>query len=171
MSGGSAETERSMNLFETVLETHASGLARVAATYEADRSLQEDLFQDILLAVHLSLHKLENPERLRAFIYRIAHNHGVDHVIRRTRQKRRDAAVEPGGAPATPEDEIVTTERSRRLTSAVCRLPLPYRQVVSLLLEDLSYAEIADALALTPTNVGVRVNRAKTMLREMLNEH
>ena len=160
-----------MTLFDTVLQNHASGLARVAATYEADRSLQEDLFQDILLAVHLSLHTLENPERLKAFIYRIAHNHGVDHVVRRTSMKRRDAAMEPETSPATPEDEVVSTQQSRRLTSAVRRLPLPYRQVLSLLLEDLSYAEIADALGMTPSNVGVRINRAKTMLREMLNEH
>lgn len=159
-----------MNLFETVLKAHAPGLARVAATYEADRSLREDLVQDILLAVHLSLHSLEHPERLRAFVYRIAHNHGVDHVIRRTSLKRRDTAIEPEESLATPEEEVLSTERTRRLTSAVRRLPLPYRQVISLLLEDLSYAEIADALGLTPSNVGVRINRAKTMLRELLNE-
>ncbi|WP_406852124.1 sigma-70 family RNA polymerase sigma factor [Brevundimonas sp. BH3] len=160
-----------MTLFDTVLKNHAPGLARVAATYEADRSLREDLFQDIMLAVHLSLHKLEDPDRLKAFIYRIAHNHGVDHVIRCTSLKRRDAAIELETSPTTPEDEVVSTERSRQLTVAVRRLPLPYRQVLSLLLEDLSYAEIADALGMTPSNVGVRINRAKTMLREMLNEY
>lgn len=160
-----------MKLFETVLKVHAAGLARVAATYEADRSLREDLVQDILLAVHLSLHSLEHPDRLRAFVYRIAHNQGVNHVIRRSSLKRRDATVDPDdGHLATPEDELLSTERARRLAAAVRRLPLPYRQVISLLLEDLSYAEIGDALGLTHSNVGVRINRAKTILRELLNE-
>lgn len=160
-----------MTLFDTVLKAHAPGLARVAATYEADRSLREDLVQDILLAVHLSLHSLEHPDRLRAFVYRIAHNHGVNHVIRRTSLKRREPMIEPQeDTLATPEDEVLSTERARRLTSAVRRLPLPYRQVISLLLEDLSYAEISDALGLTHSNVGVRINRAKTMLRELLDE-
>ena len=44
------------------------------------------------------------------------------------------------------------------------------RQVMTLLLEDLSYAEIAEALGLSLSNVGVRVNRAKAQLRTMLDD-
>jgi DNA-directed RNA polymerase specialized sigma24 family protein len=38
-----------------------------------------------------------------------------------------------------------------------------------LVLEELTYEEIATALGLSVSNVGVRVNRAKTQLRERLN--
>jgi DNA-directed RNA polymerase specialized sigma24 family protein len=37
-----------------------------------------------------------------------------------------------------------------------------------LLLEDLSYEEIAEALGLSVANVGVRVNRAKQQLKVLL---
>ena len=50
------------------------------------------------------------------------------------------------------------------------RLSLPYRQVITLLLEDLSYEEIAETLGLTVNNVGVRINRAKTQLKAMLTD-
>ncbi len=49
------------------------------------------------------------------------------------------------------------------------RLPLPYRQVVTLALEDLSHAQIAQALGLSVSNVGVRLNRAKAMLKEAMD--
>ena len=62
------------------------------------------------------------------------------------------------------------SERSRRLVEAVRALSLPYRQVITLLLEDLSYEEIAEALGLTVNNVGVRINRAKAQLKAMLSD-
>jgi DNA-directed RNA polymerase specialized sigma24 family protein len=43
---------------------------------------------------------------------------------------------------------------------AVRQLELPYRQVMPLLLEDLSYIEIGETLGISVANVGVRVNRA-----------
>ncbi len=49
------------------------------------------------------------------------------------------------------------------------RLELPYRQVIALLMEDLTYAEIAEALGIGVSNVGVRINRAKALLRSLLD--
>ena len=51
---------------------------------------------------------------------------------------------------------------------AIRRLPIGHRQVVSLLLEDMSYKDIADVLEINISNVGARVNRAKTRLKEIL---
>jgi RNA polymerase sigma-70 factor (ECF subfamily) len=51
----------------------------------------------------------------------------------------------------------------------VRRLPIAYRQPVILTLEDFSPAEIATMLGLSQNVIGVRLNRARSMLREMLN--
>jgi RNA polymerase sigma-70 factor (ECF subfamily) len=50
----------------------------------------------------------------------------------------------------------------------VQRLPLGYRQVVTLTLEGLAYGEIADVLGITESNVGARLTRARQMLRRWL---
>lgn len=153
-----------------IIDTYGAALARVAASYEADRALQEDLTQDILLAVHRSLPNLRAEESLAAFIFRIAHNRGVTHVMRQVNERQRIAAAEPDEEVATPEQCLLAEERAQQVAAAVRRLPLPYRQVMTLLLEELSHAEIAEALGLTRTNVGVRVARAKAMLRELLDD-
>ena len=54
--------------------------------------------------------------------------------------------------------------------NAIRKLALPYRQVITLVLEDLSYPEIAEALGISTVNVGVRVNRAKQQLKVLLDE-
>lgn len=160
-----------MRDLERIIADFGPGLARVAASYEADRGLQEDLTQEILLAIHRALPSLRDAASLAPFVFRIAHNRGVTHVIRQVGERRRPAPdADILDEVATPEQVLLADERAERLTVAVRRLPLPYRQVMTLLLEDLSHAEIAEALGLTRTNVGVRINRAKAQLKALLDD-
>lgn len=159
-----------MRDLQAIIGRYGPGLARVAASYEADRALAEDLTQDILLAIHRALPNLRDAEALAPFLFRIAHNRGVTHVMRQVSDRQHRTDLPAPDEVTTPEQQLLDGERARRLTAAVRRLPLPYRQVMTLLLEDLSHAEIADALGLTRTNVGVRINRAKAMLKELLDD-
>jgi len=45
---------------------------------------------------------------------------------------------------------------------------MAYRQLIMLVLEDLSHTEIAEVLGITENNVAVRLNRARKMLKELL---
>ena len=130
--------------------------------------LRDDLLQDIMLAIHVALPNLRDPQKIAPFVFRIAHNRGVAHVI--AERRRRLAPSPVPEAAAGPEDLLLDADRRGRLLAAVRRLPLPYRQVLTLLLEELSHADIAEALGLTVGNVAVRVNRAKAMIREMLDD-
>lgn len=160
-----------MRGLEEIIADHGSGLARVAASYEADRMLREDLVQEILIAIHQALPSLANPERLVPFIFRIAHNRGVTHVARQVGARRADQrAALDAVPPESPEERMISDERANRVADAVRRLPLPYRQVMTLFLEELTYAEIAEALEISVSNVGVRVNRAKAQLKAMLDD-
>jgi RNA polymerase sigma factor (sigma-70 family) len=159
-----------MHTLEAVIGAYGPALARVAASYEADLALREDLLQDILMAIHRALPSLRDETRLAPFVFRIAHNRGVSHVIRERSARAGLVAAAHEHQTETPEQSYLAQERGERLTSAVRRLALPYRQVMTLLLEDLSHAEIGETLGLTVSNVAVRVNRAKAMLKELLND-
>ena len=163
------KTALPMATFEDILRAYGSALARVAASYEADRALREDLLQEMLIAIHVALPTLRDDTRLAPFVFRIAHNRGVTHVVRERRLRRAPPLDDQARRPATPEDEVLIDEETRRLQHAVRCLPVPYRQVITLTLEGLSHAEIAEALGLSVSNVAVRVNRAKSKLQEILN--
>jgi RNA polymerase sigma factor (sigma-70 family) len=152
-----------------VIAAHGPAIARIAAAYERNPSLREDLVQDILLAVVTALPRLREADRLKAFVLRIAHNRAVSHVARRVRDKPDAVEVDalPADAP-TQEQAMIAGQRSARLMQAIRALGLPYRQVIMLVLEDLSHPEIADILGLSVSNVGVRVNRAKQQLKVLL---
>lgn len=177
-----------MESIEQIADQYGGALLRIAASYEADPSLREDLLQEMLLAVYRALPSLQDPQRLRAYIFRIAHNRGVSHVVKQLRQRQRELVVADfhvdshvdrhvcnrveiaDQASSGPVQRLDAADRSRRLFSAIRQLKLPYRQVMTLILEDLSYEEIADALGISVSNVGVRVNRAKARLKVLLND-
>jgi RNA polymerase sigma factor (sigma-70 family) len=69
---------------------------------------------------------------------------------------------------SSPEIATALTQQQAKLFSAIRQLSLPLKEVITLLLEDMSYTEIAALLDISVSNVGVRVNRAKSLLKETL---
>jgi len=66
-------------------------------------------------------------------------------------------------------EAVMSAEEGRDLRRMVHELPYPYRSVLVLkYLEGMSYAEIAEALDETLSNVQVRIHRAKKMLRQRM---
>ena len=160
-----------MTDFDAVLKEHGAMLARIAQSYEADRGRAEDLTQEILVAVWRALPSWRGDASLKTFIARIAHYRAVSHVSRESNRPRSvelDEALE--AAEPSPEHAAVAADTRARLLDAVRKLPHGHRQVVTLLLEGFTNDEVAETLGLTPNNVAVRLNRAKSELRRLLGE-
>ncbi|MEO8316586.1 MAG: sigma-70 family RNA polymerase sigma factor, partial [Pseudomonadota bacterium] len=106
------------------------------------------------------------------FLFRIAHNHCINHIVRRRpAESLQQLELDPMD-DARPIDALVgAAQESTQLLSAVRRLPLIQREVVVLALEDMDYGEIAAVLGITETNVGVRLNRARASLRKLMGEN
>lgn len=158
-------------LFEQLLGAHGPLIARIAASYEADRELARDLTQEILLAVWRALPSFRAQSSWRTFIARIAHNRGVTHVARAANTP---IAVEvPPELPCPlphPETLLVEHDQRLRVLTAVQQLPLAYRQVATLTLEGFTPAEVAETLGLTVNAVAIRSTRARALLRSALGE-
>ena len=161
--------------FGELLQREGAALRRVAASYERDRALQEDLFQEICLAIWRALPGFRAEASLRTFAFRIAHNRATTHVLRRRGLRERplgEAADEtlPAARAVVGEGVLDARQRVARLQDAVMRLTLPMRQVLTLALEGLSHREIGEVLGTTEGNVAVRLSRARAALRHLLKE-
>jgi RNA polymerase sigma factor (sigma-70 family) len=155
--------------FEDLMRAHGPALSRLAASYTRSASEREDLVQETGLAIWSALPRFRGDCSERTFLFRIAHNRAMTSLARR-RQTNIEPVDEIEIADPTPDAEVTLSreQRSQRLLSAIRGLPLGYAQVVTLTLEGLSYAEIADVLGITETNVGARLTRAREMLRSIL---
>lgn len=157
--------------FSALLQEHAGLLSRIAASYEADAALRDDLLQDMALALWKALPGWRRDGPLKAFVARIAHNRGATHVIGQMRRSPGTALSEHLVDKKHRPDEYTQLEQRRRcLQDAVRELPLGLRQAVTLALEGFSHAEIAVTLGIRVNNVAVRLNRAKSALAAVLGE-
>jgi RNA polymerase sigma-70 factor (ECF subfamily) len=152
-----------------LLAVHGGALTRLAGSYVGATPDRDDLVQDIIVAIWRALPRFRGECSERTFVFRIAHNRAIAYITRRTLpvQGTADEVDVVDGQP-NPEETLSAEQEGRRLLDAVQRLPMNHRQVVTLMLEGLSYSEIADVLGISETNVGARLTRARQMLRARL---
>lgn len=158
------QTER----FEGVMRAQGAGLARVVRGYvgAADR---DDLEQDVALAIWRALPRFRGECSERTFAFRIAHNRCIDYLRRRRFSIAPDAEVDRVAASTAPADaQIAQQQRRLALQAAVASLPIRYRQVLMLALEDMPHAQISAVLGIAVNTVSVRLSRARRMLRDRL---
>ena len=169
MTGASGSLNGETPPFDQIVADHGPLISRIAMSYEADPALREDLVQQILLAVWQALPGYRADASLKTFIARIAQNRAISFVAKQVRQgpvaemPERVESAEP-----SPEDSAIEASERRTLLEATRRLPLPQREVIILVLEGFSYAEIADMLNIAPNALALRLSRAKATLQKIL---
>jgi RNA polymerase sigma-70 factor (ECF subfamily) len=155
-------------------ETYAPALERLARAYEADRHLRADLLQDIHLELWRSFALYDGACSLRTWTYRVAHNVGASHILRRRRLRAQAFdSLETILTLAGPEDvERDAGERSdlARLTATIQRLKPVDRQVTTLYLEGLSASEIGEITGLSARHVATRIHRLKSLLSRLFHD-
>ena len=174
MQGGEGQYKGPPNghpSFDRIVAEHGALVSRIAMTYEADPALREDLTQQIFLAVWQALPSFRADSSLRTFIARIAQNRSISFVAKQVRQAPVAEIPEQLAADSpSPEDSAIEASEHRSLLEATRRLPLPQREVIVLLLEGFNYAEIAEMLNIAPNALALRLTRAKTGLKKMLEQ-
>ena len=155
--------------FDSLLAANGAALGRLAASYTNTASDRDDLLQEIALAVWQALRTFRGECSPRTFLFLIAHNRAIAYLSR-SRPRFTSQDVEVHDPAPDPESGLALEQRAERLRRAIRRLPLAYRQVITLTLEGLGYAEIAEVLGISESNVGVRLSRARQLLRETLED-
>lgn len=168
--------ERSLNepeLFATLFDRHAPLLHRYV-TRRLGPSEAEDVVADTFLAAfqHRGGYDRNRPDA-RPWLYGIASN--LIGRRRRTEMSLYRAYVRSGVHPAElsgsrVEDEVNTLAVNRPLALALMELAPADRDVLLLVAwAELSYQEVADALAIPPGTVASRLNRARLQIRQALS--
>lgn len=152
-----------------LVHEHGPLVYRIAVAIVHDHALAEDVVQDVMVKAWTSL-PADSQERPMPWLRTVTRNAAIDELRRRRFDDVTDAPPEP-----SPNDEFDITIDSRRRLSQVWRalstLDTDARMMIILReTEDLSYAEIADALGISESNVRSKLFRARHALRALLNE-
>lgn len=151
------------SVFDSWISAYKGVLFKVVRAYAFTRHDQEDLFQELATQVWLSIPGFKGNSAPSTWIYRVALNTAISWSRKELRHRDRkdsldgaEAALEIGSAGMDP--------RLEWLYEQIAQLGEIDRSVALLLLDGFSYQEIADALGMNESNVGVRIHRIKAHL-------
>ena len=124
-------------------------------------SEREDLYQEIVMALWQSIDRFEGRSKETTWIYRVALNTALG--LKRKKLPVTESLTGYETAADDPQRDEMDWVYSRLRT-----LNSVDRSLVLLYLDGNSYEDIAEVLGISSSNVGAKINRIKTKLRDLL---
>lgn len=164
-----------MDWLADLYDAHAGALYGFVLNLTRSTAESEDILHDLFLKLARDEKRLRPLAAQKSYLFAMAHRAVIDAVRRRqTREQRQEtAAAEKPVAlfQADPDQHLFASETAQ----ALAELPLDQRAVIHLKLwEDLTFAEIADALDIPPNTAASRyrygIDKMRGRLRSLYKE-
>ena len=128
-----------------------------------------DLTQEILLQLWTSMGRFKGQSKSSTWIYRLA----LNTALAWKRKEKKHSSRVPllrirTSRPIPPNARSKMPSGWTRFDAAIRALPKVDAALVMMYLDDLSYREIGEVLGISEDNVGVRLNRARKALTELV---
>lgn len=149
--------------FLQLIDQHQQIIHKICWLYRDSPEDREDLFQEIVGQLWKSASSFEGKSRFSSWLYRIAINTAMT-IFRKKQPDVRYSSVLPDMPANMPDDN----EQMELLRIAIRQLNDTDKAIIALYLEELSYQEIATITGITENNVGVKINRIKNKLQQLL---
>lgn len=152
---------------------HGGALQRLASATEANPERRRDLLQDMHVALWRSLASFDGRCSMRTWVYRVAHNVAASHVDRERRARAPFVTLDEIEHLPSAQNVSAEFEESQavaKLNTIIRALGPPDRQIITLYLEGLDAASIAEVTGLSAGAVATRVSRLKSQLARLFQE-
>lgn len=154
--------------FTALYNEYAAGIKKLCLGYTGDAVLAQDLLQETFIAVWNNMQKFRADAKWSTWIYRIA----VNTCLTQLRKKKHTLIdVENSQLAMLPDDINNKEQEVLLLYKCISQLPETDRVIITLVLEDKPYAEIAGITGITENNLRVKIHRIKKQLTEIYNSH
>ncbi|MGE5681475.1 MAG: RNA polymerase sigma factor [Bacillota bacterium] len=171
------------NSYEVIMRRYNQRLFRIGHAYLQDEVDIEDAIQSSYIKAYEQLERFENRAKFSTWLIRIFINEALARIKQKQRftpytEEKETVKENNWGKHTIGIDEMdnpykmtINNELKEILEKAVNELPEKYRVVFIMReIEDMSVLETSKCLNITESNVKVRLNRAKEMLRESLSQ-
>jgi RNA polymerase sigma-70 factor, ECF subfamily len=159
--------------FWEIYDRYYARVRGYAASMLRDSPASDDVVQETFLRAQTQVDSMREPEKVAAWLFRVAHNLCVDQLRARQASKVDESVdIETAGAvrvDASVQSDLERGEMSACVRSKVDELPETDRSVILLCdIAGLSQDEIAHVLGIEVGAVKVRLHRARKKLRVLL---
>ncbi|HTR79866.1 MAG TPA: RNA polymerase sigma-70 factor [Gemmatimonadaceae bacterium] len=159
-----------------LFDRYVDALCSFAFAYAQSRDSAEEIVQDVFIWIWEHRTAIEPPRSVPSYLYTAVRNRALNQLRARATEVRfYEREATEGGSAVSPRrtdapDALAEAHDLRDAAArAVAELPLRCREVFTLARgRQLTYAEIADVLGISPKTVEIHMSRALAHLRERL---
>lgn len=157
--------------FGILMERYQAKLFRYGKKFLSSEDNIEDVVQDVFIKTYQNINSFNTSLRFSPWIYRIAHNTYINAIKKSSSGPAYIFDFDTLLSHTVTEDPIVREKEQKEIKEIVdqglSEIEPKYREILVLYyIEDLSYKEIAEILHIPVGTVGVRIMRAKEILKE-----
>lgn len=155
--------------FKQLFDENSKKVFNLCYGYTGDSDTANDLMQETFIKVWQNLDKFRNQSQLSTWIYRIAVNTCLSHLRsakRKPTEELNDYIIEN-----LTEEQSDKNEQVAALYRAISQLEENERLIITMVLDEIPYPEIAEISGISEGNLRVRIHRIKHKLTEIYNRN
>lgn len=155
-------------LFKEVFNSNSTKILHLCLSYTGDMETAHDLLQETFVKVWNNLDNFRNQSQISTWIYRIAINTCLSHL--RVEKRNLSSPIEEHHIEIEDEPSI-KREQINQLYKCIAQLEENERLLISMVLDEVPYPEIAEVFHITEGNLRVKIHRIKQKLTMIYNEY
>jgi RNA polymerase sigma-70 factor (ECF subfamily) len=155
--------------FDSLYQTYYKKVLKLCLGYTGDYAQAQDLTQETFVKVWQSLSKFKGESLVSTWLYRIAVNTCLNH-LRTIRTHPTDTLKEMHDEQAMDEPSDIE-QQTNLLYTCISQLAEVDRLIITLVLEDTPYSEIAQVVGISEGNLRVKIHRIKQQLTSIFHRH
>ncbi len=155
--------------FIEILSKHQGILLKVCRMYCYNMDDADDLFQEIVLQLWKSFPRFQGQAKVSTWMYRIALNTAITRLRKQYGKLNQLTSLQPLSNFQDDQSQRIDIQYEEELYRAINQLNRFDKALVMLYLEEKSYEEMAEIMSISETYIGVKINRIKKKLKEIIN--
>lgn len=155
--------------FKAIFDANSKKIYHLCLGYSGDSDTANDLMQESFLKVWQNLDKFRNQSQISTWIYRISVNTCLSYL--RTEKRHPKEEITPALADIKPEEFSEKNQQVAQLYLCISKLEESERLIITMVLDELPYPEIAAISGITEGNLRVKIYRIKHKLTELYNDY
>ncbi|MFC4818062.1 MULTISPECIES: RNA polymerase sigma factor [unclassified Flavobacterium] len=156
------------NQFKDIYSNYSKKVHRLCLGYTGDTMQADDLLQEVFIKVWENLEKFRGESQVSTWIYRITVNTCLLHI----RSNKKQTKVDFDKTNLKISDDTNEKENQIQLLyKCISELNETDRLIITLLLEEVPYEEIAAVTSISEGNLRVKIHRIKQQLSTIYSKY
>jgi len=163
----------SFEFFDVLIKRYEAKIGRYARKFLSDNEDISDVLQNIFIKVYRNIQSFDVKRKFSSWLYRIAHNELVNDLKKKKKKTLPlfdlDVFLPQHLRDNNLNERLELKDIQETVDKCLDKLEIKYREPLILYyFEGMNYKEIADVMQIPVSTVGVRIKRAKEIMKPIL---